>query len=613
MSRFLVPQRSIIVMRECRLEETLPARHLARFIWLAMERIEFGAIEARYKSVTNCSGRPPYHPRILAALWTYGMTRGMGTASEIAEACSIRDDFRWLAGGLSPCDQTILNFLSTCKEDLPSIWEQVLKAMQAAGHIDLSVLAEDGTKLRANASRRSFHSAEEIAAVVEKLKGELARKLAETVSPEASKKHQVDLRVLKSKLERALQAAEELERRKEKREGRGNDPQSLDTKDPDSSGGPPVGRPRKRETSKCGRSNFHHNADRNVMICPGEQELRFIGVYPSENGRGSYRLYRRANCNGCSLKGGCTNGKGRSLKIPVVPEETSKPAEIQPSTSTTIEQSPGTKADVVQLPASKDQEEKRTTTQPQGSLTDPEAVLMLATSEKRFEPSFNADITVTPQEVIVSHFLTKEPTDYHHFPRALPNVLSTLGHPTAWSADGHYGTVANLALAEKEGVLLYAPTQQREREDKNSFTIKDFRYDADKDVMVCPAGRDLEKVGTYGDRQGRPYDLFQSQDCSGCELKSRCTTAPRRRIRKHQQNALVQALDARMAQDGEKMRKFRGSTVEPVHSQLKQHGLERFHVRGLDRCATVLTLACIAHNLMKWRKMEESGSMRVAS
>src|SRR2546426_4225344 len=182
MSRFLVPQRAIIVMRECRLEETLSPRHLARFIWSAMERIDFEAMEARYKSVINCSGRPPYHPRILAALWIYGMTKGMGTASEIAEACSIRDDFRWLAGGLSPCDQTLLNFISISKEDLPRIWEQLLKGMQAAARIDLSVLAEDGTKLRANASRRSFHSADEIAAVVEKLKRELARKLEGAVS-----------------------------------------------------------------------------------------------------------------------------------------------------------------------------------------------------------------------------------------------------------------------------------------------------------------------------------------------------------------------------------------------------------------------------------------------
>ena len=54
-----------------------------------------------------------------------------------------------------------------------------------------------------------------------------------------------------------------------------------------------------------------------------------------------------------------------------------------------------------------------------------------------------------------------------------------------------------------------------------------------------------------------------------------------------------------MKEGGDAMRKLRSSTVEPVNAQVKQHGLRRFHVRGLEKCATVLTLACIAHNLMK--------------
>ena len=608
MARFLVPRRMIIVMRECRLEETLPPRHLARFIWSALERIDFGAIENRYKSVAKCSGRPPYHPRILAALWIYGMTQGMGAASEIAEACTIRDDFRWLAGGLSPCDQTFLNFLSISKKDLPSIWEQVLKAMQVAGCIDLSVLAEDGTKLRANASMRSFHPADEIAAVVEKLKGELARKLEEVASAEASKKHKIELRVLRSKLERALQAAEELARRKEKRERYGEDPDSLDSKDPNPPEGQEAHIQGKGERRKFRRADFRHDAQRDVMLCPARRELRFIGVYPSDNGRGTYRLYRGTNCKDCPLKAGCTEAKSRVLKIVVPPEN---PALVQPPTST--DPTAAINAELAQPSASEDQKEGRRATGPQGSLTDPEAVLMLATSEKRFEPSYNADITVTRNGVIVSEFLTKVPVDFGHFPRALPNVIATLGRPAAWAADGHYGTVANLALADKEAVLLYAPTQQREDGAKDSFTIKDFRYDEGRDVLVCPAGRDLKMVGTYGHSQGRPYDLYQSPDCSGCELKSRCTTSRRRRIKKHHQNALVEALDARMQQEGEKMRKFRGSTVEPVHSQLKRHGLQRFHVRGLARCRTVLTLACIAHNLMKWKGLEKARFMQVAS
>lgn len=40
------------------------------------------------------------------------MTRGMEEATAIAEACHLRDDFRWLAGGLCPIAQTLLNLLT---------------------------------------------------------------------------------------------------------------------------------------------------------------------------------------------------------------------------------------------------------------------------------------------------------------------------------------------------------------------------------------------------------------------------------------------------------------------------------------------------------------------
>lgn len=177
MAHFLVPRRSTLIRRESTLEETLPTSHLVRFVWRVLESIDFSAIEKLYASIEGGPGRPPYHPRVLSAIWIYGMTEGVETASVIAKACTIRDDFRWLAGGLIPCDQTFLNFLTVAKDDLPSLWVQVLKAMHQAGHIDLSVLAEDGTKLRANASPRSFHTAPDIDEVIKDLKIQVAQKL----------------------------------------------------------------------------------------------------------------------------------------------------------------------------------------------------------------------------------------------------------------------------------------------------------------------------------------------------------------------------------------------------------------------------------------------------
>lgn len=600
MAQFLVPQRAAVVMRECTLEETLPAGHLARFVWDVLKSFDFSEIEALYRSIHAGAGRPPYHPRMLAALWIYGMTQGVETAAGIAEACTNRDDFRWLAGGLCPCHQTLLNFLSATKGPVRSLWEQVLKAMHEAGHIDLSVLAEDGTKLRANASRRSFHTSDEIDAVIERLRAKMAQKVEEVVAPDDQRQHTAEVRALTDRLDRAERAAEELRARKEKRSGTGD----VGKPSPEGrSSGP------QEETAgkKFSRADFRHDPEKDVLICPGEQELRFVGLYENDNGRGTYRLYKRTNCSGCPLKSQCTDSKGRRLKIF---GDNNTPESSAPSPETESQGSAeGTPA--AELLPSKDAGSKRTESGPHASLTDPEARLMLATSEKRFEPSYNADITVTRDGVIVSQFLSTDPVDFAFFPRALPNVLSTLGRPDAWVGDGQYGTQANLELAERENVTLFAPVQGSQKKEDGKFTASDFRYEAGRDVLVCPAGNDLRKVGTYEHKEGRPYDLFARKNCGDCDLRSRCTGGRGRRVKRHHRHRLVEALEGRMRESGTEVSRFRGSTVEPVNGQLKQHGLGRFHVRGLARCGTALAFACIAHNVMKWKSREAARAINL--
>jgi transposase len=658
MAQFLVPRRSTLVRREGTLEEILPTRHLVRFVWRILESFDFSTMEKLYASIQGGSGRPPYHPRVLSALWIYGMAEGFETAAAIAKACTNRDDFRWLAGGLIPCDQTLLNFLTAAAETLPSIWVQVLKAMHQAGHIDLSILAEDGTKLRADASPRSFHTAEDIDVVIQDLKVQIAQKLEELVPPEQSKRYQAKLRALQERLQRAQQATRELQERVARKGAPRQDAgqegaraRSLQT-------------PRRRLVpGKFDREDFRHDTQKDVMVCPAGQELRFVGEYPTGNGRGTYRLYRRPDCTGCPQKAQCTQAKGRKLKVSVQmpagqdppPSATPTPADTPPTSPTSsaapsgeelatkeclapqaepcapmsnpacqrTSEVPSTdrtfdredsltspEAGTQEAPAEAEENEEATDG-PLGSLTDPEAVFMLATSQKRFEPSYNADLTVTRHGIIVSQFLTKETNDYGHFPRALPAVLSALGTPDAWAGDGHYSTVANLLLAEQAGVALYAPLQDRDSPENGKFSVKDFRPGTERDILICPAGQELRKIGTYG--QAHPYDLYVRKDCGECPLKSKCTNARGRKVKRLHTHPLVQALEARMKEVGEKIQRFRRCTVEPVNGQIKQHGLGRFHVRGLARCGTVLALGCIAHNLMKWKAREQAQALKQAS
>lgn len=682
MARFLVPQRSKIVRWRGALEGLLPADHPARFIWQALTAIDFSDLEATYRSVEGGPGRSPFHPRVVAALWIYGMTRGMEEATVIAEACHLRDDFRWLAGGLCPSDQTLLNLLTRAQGRLSSIWEQLLRAMHEAGHVDLSAVAEDGTKLRANASPASFHNADEIADIVKQLRSEFEERLARAnAGPEEQMDVTADAALvgLRRRLARAEQAAAELQER-ERRQS------SASKSSPEESPAPSTAttRPALGNTPpRFHRADFRHDAERDVMVCPAEQDLHLIGLYPTENGKDRYRLYGRRDCGGCAVKTRCTNAQGRRLKVmeEPQPQPTASSATVTPPITTTpLNDTIAPNGSSVPAPppdTSREAElggkDRARPGGPRASITEPEALMMLATSEKRWEPSYNADITVTRHGVIINQFLTKRPTDYHHFEPALAAVCSTLKPPQSWVGDGHYGTHANLIAAAKAGVVLYAgsaraaakmsettptppasllvttpnsiactPPTNDAKTQVTSFRGVDFRLDVERDLLVCPAGEELHFLGEYpSDNRLRRYRIYARSNCSECPLKARCTDAKGRRVKipidapasndeiagaaarnvgpsdadgtDPTLDVLIREHEARMNDVGPNVMRFRGQTVEPVNSQLKQHGLGRLHVHGLARCGVVLALGCMGHNLMKWKAREAARAMKMAA
>lgn len=668
MARFLVPQRSAVIRRQSTLEAILPEGHLARFIWRVLCSLDFADIEARYASIHAGPGRPPYHPRLLAALWIYGMTQGLEEATAIAEACRIRDDFRWLAGGLHPSAQTLRNFLAVAQDGLASVWSQVLVAMHERGHIDLSAIVEDGTKLRANASPRSFYTAAEIQIAIQDLEEQLASKLEKLGDEAQLSSGHASVRGLDLRLRRAKEAAANLKARIERRASRHRGGEHA-LREP-------------RRAQKFGRADFQHDATRDVLVCPAGQDLRFIGVYADADRADSrYRLYRASNCSACPRRPQCTESTRRVVKIPL-PATITTPAVSSSSTDASLtaaplaSNSPSAPGSGLEPAASSAVASTRTNEQddgPTASITEPDAIFMLATSEKQWQPSYNADLAVTRHGVIVSQFLTTNPTDFPNFRRALPAVLSTLPRPDCWVGDGHYGSLENILLAHRAGVVLYAPpagsragaehaspaTLQSDaagegaagasaHEDATApsrkFSRYDFRPVADRDALICPAGEELRFIGVY-----ETYRLYGRSGCSECSLKPQCTDGRRRRVKvplhgdigleptvpitndhleakiSHadspstepepqdaahrppdpgEMRQLIQALEARMRDMGERVMKFRSQTCEPVNAQLKQHGLGRFHVRGVSRCSVVLTLACMAHNLMKWRARE---------
>jgi transposase len=132
------------------------------------------------------------------------------------------------------------------------------------------------------------------------------------------------------------------------------------------------------------------------------------------------------------------------------------------------------------------------------------------------------------------------------------------------------------------------------RGNKGKFSKSEFRYDSDRDVYVCPAGKELKRC----DREMRN----QCADNNDCELKARCAGGKSdRRIRRYEgdelKEGMAQVFESEMAR---KVYGQRKAMCEPVYSELRGlQGLRRFHRSGLALVNLEFSLHCMAYNLKR--------------
>ncbi len=138
------------------LDEWLPQEHLARFIAdLVDEHLDLSAFYADY---TEGRGGPPFDPRLMVRVLLLGYTTGIRSSRKLEQACWNQVAFRWLAGGQAPAYRAIAKFRKRHLSALGHLFVQALELCQAAGMVSLGTVALDGTKVRANASRRKAMS-----------------------------------------------------------------------------------------------------------------------------------------------------------------------------------------------------------------------------------------------------------------------------------------------------------------------------------------------------------------------------------------------------------------------------------------------------------------------
>lgn len=141
--------------------EWLPDGHLAWFVIDAVAEMDLSAFYGAYRS--DGHGRAAYEPAMMVILLLYAYARGMRSSRAIERACEEDVAFRVIAAHQRPDHATIARFVERHQAALAGLFGGVLGLCAQAGLATVGVIAIDGTKVHANASRDANLDYEQIA------------------------------------------------------------------------------------------------------------------------------------------------------------------------------------------------------------------------------------------------------------------------------------------------------------------------------------------------------------------------------------------------------------------------------------------------------------------
>jgi transposase len=192
--------------------------HPARAIWALVGRLDLSRFYEGIESSAEEGGRPAFDPQLLISLWVYAYSVGIGSAREVARRCEYDPAFQWLTGLDEVNYHTLADFRVEKQQELDELFTQVLAALSKEGLITLEQVMQDGTKIKAQASVRSYRAEETIREHLERARRrvvEMGDPRNEETNPRTKQAHERARREQQERLENALQELEKLQEGKQ--------------------------------------------------------------------------------------------------------------------------------------------------------------------------------------------------------------------------------------------------------------------------------------------------------------------------------------------------------------------------------------------------------------
>ena len=187
------------------LDEIIEPNSICRVLAAYVGQLDMAAMGFKY-SEPKATGRPPYDPASMLMLYLYGYLNHLRSSRRLEAETKRNVEVMWLMEKLTPDDKTISNF----RKDNTAAIKKVFRAFSIwcnrQGLYGKELVAVDGTKIRANSSRKNIYTqkhTETAVVFVDKKINEYMNVLAENDTAESAE--DADTAFSQEKINKALE------------------------------------------------------------------------------------------------------------------------------------------------------------------------------------------------------------------------------------------------------------------------------------------------------------------------------------------------------------------------------------------------------------------------
>jgi transposase/IS5 family transposase len=233
------------------------------------------------------------------------------------------------------------------------------------------------------------------------------------------------------------------------------------------------------------------------------------------------------------------------------------------------------------------------------SLTDPDSRAMAA--HTKVAVGYNVQVAVDAKnKMIVEQHVTNQVVDMGLLQATAEPARAILEVETIdVVADAGYFRTEDIEACEKAGLTPHVPRPQRGSSASQGFFRKDeFRYDAERDAYVCPAGQVLATRYESKLRDMKKVDYANRAACPVCPLRSRCTN-DFRKVSRLESEAALDRMAERLKTRPEILDRRREIVEHPFGAIKQWMAQGAFLMRGLDKVRAEFSLTALAYNLRR--------------